>query len=241
MGQRVWERFLTDADKEHLAATPRRPVGLGQRPALLLVDLYRAAFGDHERSFTEPTDEWPQGCGEAAWRALPPIQQLLAAARVSGIPVVHVTMDHDSGAPGWFEATHRSVDGSPPARPLTWRGEQTEIIPELAPVDGEFVVRKSSPSAFWGTALSGHLRYLGVDTIFVGGESTSGCVRASVVDGCAHRYRMQVVEECVFDRHEAPHAISLFDMHQKYADVIALEDALAELTSLDDARSQGVR
>jgi nicotinamidase-related amidase len=70
------------------------------------------------------------------------------------------------------------------------------------------------------------LNYLGVDTIITCGESTSGCVRASVVDGCTNRYRMIVVEECVFDRHETTHAINLFDMHQKYADVLPLAEVL---------------
>ena len=87
-------------------------------------------------------------------------------------------------------------------------------------------MRKSSPSAFWGTPLAGHLNYLGVDTLITCGESTSGCVRASVVDGCTYRYRMIVVEEGVFDRHEATHAINLFDMHQKYADVVSLAEVL---------------
>ncbi|HIM37650.1 MAG TPA: isochorismatase family protein, partial [Dehalococcoidia bacterium] len=64
------------------------------------------------------------------------------------------------------------------------------------------------------------------DTIIACGETTSGCVRASVVDGCTNRYRMIVAEECVFDRHEAAHAINLFDMHQKYADVLPLADIL---------------
>jgi nicotinamidase-related amidase len=66
------------------------------------------------------------------------------------------------------------------------------------------------------------LNYLGVDTLIVGGESTSGCVRASVVDGCSYRFRVIVVEECVFDRHQATHALNLFDMHTKYADVLPL-------------------
>ena len=61
------------------------------------------------------------------------------------------------------------------------------------------------------------------------GESTSGCVRASVVDGCTNRYRMIVVEEGVFDRHEATHAINLFDMNQKYADVVPLAEVLEYL------------
>ena len=75
----------------------------------------------------------------------------------------------------------------------------------------------------------GHLTHLGVDTLLVGGESTSGCVRASVVDGCQNRLRVNVVEECVFDRHQATHALNLFDMEQKYADVIAIDDAVAYL------------
>ena len=74
--------------------------------------------------------------------------------------------------------------------------------------------------------MAGQLRYLDIDTLIVAGESTSGCVRASVVEGCTHRYRMQVVEECVFDRHQTAHAMNLFDMNQKYADVIPLASAI---------------
>ena len=90
-------------------------------------------------------------------------------------------------------------------------------------------MRKDSPSAFWGTPLMGHLNFHNVDTIITCGETTSGCVRASVVDGCTNRYRMIVVEEGVFDRHETTHAINLFDMDQKYADVVPLADVLEYL------------
>ena len=107
----------------------------------------------------------------------------------------------------------------------------SEIIDEVAPIPGEIVLRKTAPSAFWGTPLAGHLTYLGIDTLIVAGESTSGCVRASVVEAVAHRYRVQVVEDCVFDRHETTHALNLFDMHQKYADVIALAQALDYIAS----------
>jgi nicotinamidase-related amidase len=134
-------------------------------------------------------------------------------------------LDH-SGVEGWGarrESPH-SPELSPEARDR--RHRRYDIIDEVAPLPGEAVLRKSSPSAFWGTPLAGHLTYLGVDTILTCGESTSGCVRASVVDGCTHRYRMIVAEECVFDRHEATHAINLFDMHQKYADVVPLANIL---------------
>ena len=89
--------------------------------------------------------------------------------------------------------------------------------------------RKLSPSAFWGTPLVAHLNQHGIDTVIACGESTSGCVRASVVEGCTFRFRMVVAEECVFDRHEACHAINLFDMNQKYADVLPLDDIVQYL------------
>jgi nicotinamidase-related amidase len=118
----------------------------------------------------------------------------------------------------------RQADGEGWARER-WR-RQYEIMEQVAPIAGEAVLRKTAPSAFWGTPLVAHLNQLRVDTLLVAGETTSGCVRASVVDGCSYRYKMIVVEECVFDRHEACHAINLFDMHQKYADVVSLEAAL---------------
>ena len=100
---------------------------------------------------------------------------------------------------------------------------------EIAPQPGELVVEKAAASAFFGTPLLMHLIYLGVDTIVTCGETTSGCVRASVVDGCTYRFRMSVVEECTFDRTEASHAINLFDMNQKYADVLPLDEILKYL------------
>jgi maleamate amidohydrolase len=99
-----------------------------------------------------------------------------------------------------------------------------DIVDDVAPIEGETFLRKSSPSPFFGTPLVGQLNALGVDTVIVAGESTSGCVRATVVDACTHRYKAVVAEECVFDRHEATHAINLFDMHHKYADVLPLSE-----------------
>jgi maleamate amidohydrolase len=233
MAERVWDRFLTEQDKAHLEGRARRPVGFGERPALLLIDLYRWVFGDREQPLVEAIRTWPGSCGPAAWQALPYIQELLGAARDAGIPVIHLTglEDANSGVVGWNEATHRT-NGEPtferaldPAASER-RRRRFDIVDQVAPMEGEAVLRKAAPSAFWGTPLAAHLNYLGVDTILTCGESTSGCVRASVVEGCTYRYRMIVVEECVFDRHQATHAINLFDMHQKYADVVALTDAL---------------
>jgi len=106
-----------------------------------------------------------------------------------------------------------------------------DIIDEVEPLPGEAVLKKLSPSAFWGTPLVAHLNQLAIDTVIACGESTSGCVRASVVDGTTYRFRMIVAEEGVFDRHEACHAINLFDMNQKYADVLPLDDIVQYIRS----------
>lgn len=232
MMNRIWDRFLTERDRAHLAATTRRrPVGFGRSPALLLIDLYRKVFGDRPQPLLEGVREWPGSCGLAAWDALPHIQQLLAESRQARIPIVHVTGLDGAGVDGWAERVHGKT---PPkdADEERRRRRRYEIVDEVEPLPGEAVLRKASPSAFWGTPLVAHLNSLGVDTILACGESTSGCVRATVVDGCTYSYRMIVVEECVFDRHEASHAINLFDMHQKYADVLPIAEVVRSLRTL---------
>lgn len=229
MGERIWDRFLTEQDRARVAAQPAIRKGGGRRPALLLVDLYRWVFGDEPQPLPDALRDWPGSCGLAGWNALPHIQRLLGEARTLGIPVVHVT--GLEGMPGWRDAHPRgeaAEDGATQGR----RRRRYDIVDELAPVDGEVVLRKTAPSAFWGTPLVGLLIGLGIDTVIIAGESTSGCVRATVVDGKSYRYRMIVPEECVFDRDEAPHAINLFDLDQKYADVIALEEVLDYLRSV---------
>ena len=226
MAERVWEHYLTLQDKAHLAKSAPTSVGFGNKPALLLIDLYRWVFGDEPQPIVDAIETWPSSCGFAAWEAIPHIQTLLKAARDAGIPVVHATGREEDGLATW--SVGREIYGSDnrDAEAMEKRSRRWEIIDEVAPITGEPVMRKDSPSAFWGTPLMGHLNFHNVDTIIACGETTSGCVRASVVDGCTNRYRMIVAEECVFDRHEAAHAINLFDMHQKYADVLPLADIL---------------
>ena len=232
MSQRVWEPFLTEQDRAHLSMSNRRPVGFGDKPALLLVDLYRWVFGDRPQPLLEAVDTWPGSCGLAAWNAIPHIQTLLKACRDASLPVVHVTGLDNSGVVGWSTRRGPTAEVELTEEERDRRQRQYDIIDEVAPLPGEAVLRKTSPSAFWGTPLIGHLNYLGVDTIITCGESTSGCVRASVVDGCTNRYRMIVVEECVFDRHEATHAINLFDMNQKYSDVLPIGEVLEYLSTV---------
>jgi maleamate amidohydrolase len=229
MAERVWDKYLSEQDKAHLALKPRKPKPVGNRPALLLIDLYRSVFGYEPKSVLDAVEEWPSSCGLAAWEALPHIQKLLATAREVGIPVFHTT-GLDGDYDHWGDSARQGRDRTEPSEDeLRRRKERYQIIPEVAPLSGETVVRKASPSCFWGTPLIGQLTYLGVDTLVVGGESTSGCVRAAVTDGCTYRFKMMVAEECVFDRHEATHAMNLFDMHQKSANVVPVAEAMAYL------------
>jgi nicotinamidase-related amidase len=137
------------------------------------------------------------------------------------------------GMAGWREATPRGGPLKRTPEALERLSRRYDIVDEVAPIEGEVALRKTSPSAFWGTPIVGLLNGLGVDTLIVAGESTSGCVRATVVDGKAYRYKMVIPEECVFDRSEAPHAINLFDLDQKYADVMPLDDVVAYLKTVE--------
>lgn len=226
MAKRVWDRFLTEQDKASLAGRSERRIGFGEHPALLFIDLYRGVFGDKPEPLLEAIKIWSGSCGLAGWNAIPHLQRLLSAARENKIPVIHITgLD---GVPGWTPPRQggRPRPDTPQARDQEAR--RFQIIDEVAPIDGEWVLHKTSPSAFWGTPLSGLLVGLDIDTLIVGGESTSGCVRSSVTDACTYRFKVTVVEECVFDRHQAAHALHLFGM-QKYADIISLDETLETL------------
>ncbi|HLG74706.1 MAG TPA: isochorismatase family protein [Chloroflexota bacterium] len=230
---RVWDAYLTEQDRAHVRLKDDQRLGFGQRPALLMIDLYRWVFGDEPEPLLEAVKRWPSSCGLAGWRALPYIQKLLEAARAAGIPVVYSTDLAEPNIQPWAKGSRISGGRKTSDPEMQARlARAFEIVDEVAPREGELVVRKSSPSAFFGTPLQAHLTSLGVDTLIVTGESTSGCVRAATVDGCTLRYRMMVVEECVFDRHEATHAMNLFDINQKYGDVIPLADALSYLEGL---------
>jgi nicotinamidase-related amidase len=242
MAERVWERFLTEQDKTHLARSGRKHrIGFGEKPALLLIDLYRWVFGDRPQPLMEAIDEWPGSCGLAAWEAIPHIQSLLSTAREAGIPIAYVTGldERESGMKGWAQANREASSRELTPEQEERRSRQYDIIDEVAPIDGEVVLRKNSPSAFNGTPLGDHFSHLGIDTLLIAGESTSGCVRASVVEATSKRFRVMVAEECVFDRTESAHAMNLFDMDQKYADVLPLAEIEAYIRSLPTAAGAG--
>ena len=108
------------------------------------------------------------------------------------------------------------------------------IVPDIAPQRGDLVIKKQKPGAFFGTPLLSYLIERKVDTLLVTGVSTSGCVRASVIEGFSYNYRVAVVQDGCYDRSQASHAINLCDMNAKYADVVSSDDAIAYVGRLPD-------
>lgn len=227
---RVWDKFLSDQDKAHLAIVGEpRKIGWGTRPALLLIDNYRGVVGYEKEELLEAAKTNRSAVGMAGWKALEQQQRLLAVGRELDLPIIHITGMAQGNMPGWsYCVTHPDQRGVLRG-PVPMRTEEYKIVDEVVPTEREFTLAKVAPSAFWGTPLMGLLNFLDVDTLVVGGESTSGCVRASVVEAVSYRFRVIIAEECVYDRHEACHAINLFDMNQKYADVLPLQEILDHL------------
>jgi nicotinamidase-related amidase len=110
--------------------------------------------------------------------------------------------------------------------------ESYRFVEEILPEAGEVLLPKKHPSAFFGTPLASYLIDAGADSLVVCGCTTSGCVRGSVVDGFAYNFRVTVPEECVYDRSATAHAVNLFDMAYKYADVRPVAEVLAALDAL---------
>ncbi len=200
----------------------QRDTYIGQRPAVLAIDLYNLAFEGGPRPVHEVVKEFKSACGLYAWNAIKPIQELLALARSKRLPVIYTTTETRKEAkPGTVHATHR-------------QGTRTDkeayvIKEEFKPEPGDLIVYKERASGFYGTPLVAHLTMMGCDSLIVCGESTSGCVRASVVDAYSNGFHTTVVEECVFDRSILSHKVNLFDMHHKYADVMTLEEVKRHL------------
>jgi len=191
-------------------------IGRGKRPALLVVDFVNG--------FLDPDIFGGGNIAEAAQRTGP----LLESARSKGLPIVFtriVYAEDGSDAGVWCEK-------APRLKTLTESAAASQIVEFLAPRPGELVVRKTQASAFFGTDLSSYLTYKGVDSVIIAGCTTSGCVRATVVDAISYNFRPIVVSDCVGDRAAGPHEANLFDIGQKYADLIDLDEAVKWLATV---------
>jgi maleamate amidohydrolase len=189
-------------------AAYERPLGIGARPAILAIDLYNLVFEGGPHAPEDLCEQFPSTCGSYAHEALGPISRVLAHARAVGIPVVHITA---SRAKTLAATNRKAQDGS----------GAYEFHPSCAPWPGEAIIEKERASAFYGTQAVAELIQQSIDTLIVIGETTSGCVRASVVDAYSNGFHVAVVEDAVFDRSWLNHCVNLFDMHHKYADVLS--------------------
>lgn len=192
----------------------KRETELRGRCAVLMIDLYNLCYKGGGRPVAELVDEYPSSCGEYAWNALPPTKSLLEAARKAGLPIIYSTKDNrNSESIINVNATQRKRKG-------TADSDSHEIHPELAPMEKDIMVYKERASCFFGTPLVTYLQKLKIETLIVCGESTSGCVRATVLDSYSYGFHTVIAEQCVFDRNYISHQCNLFDLHHKYADVM---------------------
>jgi maleamate amidohydrolase len=203
---------MSEADVYH-AQQFGRPIGFGRRSALLVIDFVVG--------FNDPALFGGGNIDAAVQRTA----GLLDAFRARALPVAFTRVVYaDDGSDGGVFALK-----VPRLLVLTERHPASQIVPELAPRPGELVIRKTQASAFFNTGLAPWLVQQGVDTVVVAGCTTSGCVRASVVDAISWNFRPIVARDCVGDRALAPHEANLFDMAQKYADVLDRDAIVAAL------------
>ncbi|VCU68403.1 Maleamate amidohydrolase [Pigmentiphaga humi] len=225
----IWETIIPERDRaaSRLAGFGR-PSGLGRRPALLIIDVQYRTVGTRPMPFEEAVQEFATSCGQTAWDAIPHIAALLALFRERNWPVLYPHV-----APKFGFDQGRLTEKVPTMMQIPPKGY--EFVEAIAPREGDVLLPKKHPSAFFGTPLASYLVNTGADTLVVTGCSTSGCVRSSVVDAFSYNYRVAVPEDAVYDRNQTSHAVNLYDMAEKYADVMDTQSLLAALSALEPA------
>jgi maleamate amidohydrolase len=220
-----WDGVIPDADIASFAGghgTIERPLRVGERPALLIVDM----------TYNFVDSRYPTGWSPTGEPAVAANAQLLRHARMSGTPVIFSKMFEDpeheatAGEGGrWKPSQSAAADPTLPPGDV--------IVPDLDPQRGELVLAKGfKPSAFFGTTLASWLIYEHVDTLIITGMSTSGCVRATALDAFQYNFHVVVPHEACADRSQISHQVTLFDLHMKYADVAPVRQVCDYLDGL---------
>ncbi|MEY4212299.1 MAG: isochorismatase family protein [Burkholderiaceae bacterium] len=207
---------LSVYEKQHFG----KPLGFGRQPALLIIDF--------QVGFAKPDVLGGFNINESIARTA----ELLRSARAHNVPVCHVRFASEAKG----EDIGTFAVKVPALQALAPDSADAQFVESVAPIDGEYVSIKRHSSAFFGTNLASWLISRGVDTLFITGCTTSGCVRASTIDASAYSLRPMVVTDCVGDRAKGPHEASLFDMGQKYADLVTLREAAAHFEGRQGAR-----
>lgn len=223
---RPWADVISADDEERYErAGFGRPSGWGDQPALLIIDMQYRTIGNSPKPFYESLEDYTTSCGEVGWAAMEQVVRLLAAFRAAGRPVLypHVApkLAEDRGGtlgqkvPGIMDVPDRGY----------------EFPDQIAPRSGDLLLPKKHPSAFFGTPLASYLIGLGVDTLVVTGCTTSGCVRGTVVDAFSYNFKCVVPADAVYDRAPTVHQVNLFDLAQKYADVLCTDEVVQQINA----------
>ena len=192
-------------------------LGFGQKPAILVVDFIRAYT-------TEGSALYAPDVVTAVFETV----ALLDLARQKKVPVIYTQVLYNKhGLDGGL-----FVQKVPVLRSMVPGEPMADIVPELPPEETDVILVKQYASAFFGTPLAAMLTSMGIDTVILTGCSTSGCIRATAIDGMQHGFRVIVPQECVGDRHRAPHEANLFDINSKYGDVVQKTAVMDYLTHL---------
>jgi maleamate amidohydrolase len=224
---RPWDNIIgQDEIDAYNAAGFGKSSGLGKRPALLIIDVQYRTVGTTPMPFWQSIEEFPTSCGQVGWDAVTHIKSLLNYFRKRRWPVLYPyvapKMNFDQG---------RLAEKVPALMGVAEKGY--EFVADIAPQPEDILLPKKHPSAFFGTPLVSYLVDKNVDTLVVTGCTTSGCIRGSVVDGFAYNFRIVVPHDAVYDRSDTSHAVNLFDMSAKYADVMTTSETLSRLIEIE--------
>ena len=224
-----WDDVISaEEQRAYGAAGFGRPSGLGVRPALLIIDVQYRTVGTVRAPFWDAIKEFPTACGEVGWQAVDAMMPLVQLFRQKGWPVLYPHVAPKVAAEGG-----RLAEKVPAIMGVSAKGY--EFVTEVAPKHGDVLIPKKHPSAFFGTALCSHLIDLVVDTVIVTGCTTSGCVRGTVVDAFSLNFKVAVPYDCVYDRGITSHKVNLFDIAQKYADVMPAAELINRLKATQPA------
>lgn len=224
---REWMKGIPESEFQRYQKTGhRRRLTFGKNPALAVIDVTIGFVGSKPQPFEEAVKEYSSSCGNAFWDQLPQYQRLLELFREKNYPVFYTREDVYNQNFGGFatKAFRPEIDRNDP--------KYNQIPDAVAQREGEWILNKPKASMFFNTSLNVYLTKLKVDTLVVCGGSTSGCLRASVVDAFSNGYTPFIVEDACFDRSYFAHCASLFDMDAKYASVIPLSEVETELATI---------
>lgn len=216
---RDWEKLIPASEQRfYKKAGFMGALKPGRRAALIVVDVTMGFCGSEGLSLDDAVAEYPTACGPSSWAAMPRIARLIEMFRKQNLPIVYSLANLTDAV--W--AGNATKSGAVLRKPGF-----NDFPKAITPRKPDWVLAKTKASAFFQTSLTTYLTKEGVDTLVFCGVSTSGCVRASVVDGFSHGYQTFVVDECCFDRSQYAHAANLFDMQAKYAVVMSLDETQA--------------